>query len=80
MASLAQLQALLGLLVLVVAVVVLAQRTFGRARGKRPSINSDVLGVMDEVFSPARHTAALELRAQQEQGDVDRVPDGWPKV
>jgi hypothetical protein len=77
MEQLGQLQALIGVLVLVVVVAVFSQRAFGRARGRRPSTNSNVLEVMDEVFSPTRHTAALELRSQQEQGSVTPVPDDW---
>jgi hypothetical protein len=77
MESLGQMQALIGVLVLVVVVAVFSQRAYGRAHGRRPSTNSNVLEVMDEVFSPTRHTAALELRSQQEQGPVTPVPDDW---
>lgn len=77
MTLLGHMQALIGALVVLVAVVLFAQRALGRARGKRTATTGNVLEVMDEVFSPARHTAALELRSQQEQGPVTPVPDDW---
>jgi len=55
MKSLEQLQALIGVLVLLVVVFVYARRAWGRTRNERLTTNSHVLDVMDEVFSPARH-------------------------
>ena len=70
-----QMQALIGVLVLVVVVLLFTRRAFGRARGKRATTTSNVLEVMEEVFSPARHAAALELRSQQEKASVTPAPD-----
>lgn len=75
--SLQLIQALVGVLVLLVVVILFARRAFGRARGRETPRTGNVLEVMDEVFSPARHAAALELRSQQEQGPVTPVPDDW---
>lgn len=75
MKLLEHLQAVIGLLVVVVAVVLGARRASGRARPSRPATTSNVFEVMDEVFSPARHSAALELRTQRQQGPVIPVPD-----
>ena len=75
MKSLEQMQALIGVLVLVVVIFLFARRAFGRARGKRTTTTSNVFEVMDEVFSPARHSAALELRTQQQPGPVTPTPD-----
>ena len=77
MKSLEGLQALIGVLVLVVVVFLYARRAIGPTRGKRTTTNSNVLEVMDEVFSPARHTAAIELRTRLQQGPVTPVPDDW---
>ena len=77
MKLLEQMQALVGVLVLAVVVFLCARRTWGRARGKRPTTTGNVFEVMDEVFSPARHTAAMELRSQQQQGPVTPVPEDW---
>lgn len=79
MKLLEQMQALLGVLVSVVVVFLYAQRAVGRTRGKRPTTtNSNLLEVMDEVFSPARHAAAMELRTQQQQGPITPVPEWLP--
>ena len=75
--SLELIQVLVGVLVLLVIVILGARRVFGRPRGLGTSRTGNVLEVMDEVFSPARHLAALELRAQQESGPVTPVPDDW---
>lgn len=72
------LQALVGSLVALVVVFILARRALARARGGSSPRAGNVMEVMDEVFSPARHVAALELRAQQEQGPTTPVPDEWP--
>lgn len=72
-----QLQALIGVLVLVVFVFLFTRRVLGRARGKRVTATSNVFEVIDEVFSPARHAAAIDLRGQQQQGPVTPVPDDW---
>ena len=75
--SLELIQALVGVLVFLVIVILGTRRAFGRTLGLGTSRTSNVLEVMDEVFSPARHLAALELRAQQERGPVTPVPDDW---
>lgn len=75
MKALEQLQALLGLLVLLAVLVLGARRALGRR--KRATATSGVFDVIDEVFSPARHSAAVELRAQRHHGPVTPVPDGW---
>lgn len=77
MKFLEQLQAVIGVLVLVVVAILYARRAFGRTRGKRVTTTSNVFAVMDEVFSPARHIAALERRSQHGQEPVTMVPDGW---
>ncbi len=68
-------QGLVGALVLLVIVVLCVRRAFGRARGRRAPRTSNVLEVMDEVFSPARYAATVELRAREEQGPVTPTPD-----
>lgn len=78
MTLLGQLQALIGLLVLVVGIVLCARRTWGRSQAKRRTAAGNVFAVIDEVFSPARHSAARELRSQQQRGAVTPVPEGLP--
>jgi hypothetical protein len=63
-------QGLVGVLVLLVVVVLCVRRALGRGRDRRAPRTGNVLEVMDEVFSPARHVAALELRAREHQGPV----------
>lgn len=75
MQMLQQMQGLVGVLVVVVIAVLYARRALCRTRGKRPTTNGNVFEVMNEVFSPARHTSALELRTRQRQGPVSPVPD-----
>lgn len=78
MKALGQLQAVIGLLVLVVLMTLCAQRAFGSRRGSRRTTHGNPLEVMDEVFAPARHNAVTELRAQQNRGPVTPVPDDDP--
>jgi hypothetical protein len=78
MKALEQLQAVIGVAVLLVIVVICAQRAFGRRRGKRTSTTSNPLEVVTEAFSPARHATVMELRSHQGQGPVTPVPDDLP--
>lgn len=78
MKALEQLQAVIGVAVLLVIVVIYAQRVFDRKRGKRTTTTSNPFEVMTEVFSPARHATIMELRSHQEQGPVTPVPDDLP--
>jgi hypothetical protein len=71
------LQALVGVLVLSIVVFILVRRALGRARGRRTPRTGNVLEVMDEAFSPARHVAALELQAREHRGPVTPTPDDW---
>ena len=74
MKALGYLQALIGVLVVAVVLVVLAQRILGRAR-RRGSTTGNALEVFDEVFSPARYNATVELREHEAQGPVTPAPD-----
>ena len=74
MKALGYLQALIGVLVLAVVLVVLVQRFLGRAR-RRGSTTGNALEVFDEVFSPARYSATVELREHEAQGPGTPVPD-----
>jgi hypothetical protein len=75
MPLLERMQALIGVLVLVVVAFLCVRRAWGRTRGKRPTTTGNVFAVMDELFSPARHSAAMELQDQRQQGPVTPVPE-----
>jgi hypothetical protein len=78
MTVLGQLQALIGALVIIVLIVLAARKTMFRGPRRRPRTTHNVLGVMDEVFAPARHDATVELRSRDEQGAVTPSPDDLP--
>ena len=77
MKLLQQMQALIGVLALIVVVTLYAQRALRRARRRRATTTSNAFEVIDEVFSPARHATTLELRARQQQGPITPAPDDW---
>ncbi|TPW78430.1 hypothetical protein [Schumannella sp. 10F1B-5-1] len=76
----------LGIVIVAIPVLVLAQRRgWIELRGvERPGGSMGALGAADEVFSPTRHEAAIELDAQTRlsapaplPGDPARLPGGF---
>jgi len=76
----AALQALLGLLLVAVLLAACARRLFvsGRRRRRtapRSALPGGVFDVVDEVFSPARHQARLDLASRENEGSTDESGD-----
>lgn len=71
------LQGLIGvLLVGAIAVVCLQRVVLRRSSRSRATGGGNAFAALDELFSPARHVAAIELQAQEDRGPVTPVPDG----